>query len=373
MVTSSHKVLFLTNIPSPYMVDFFNLLGKKIELTVVFERGQSAERNSNWRKFKFKNFIGFILKGLPTSPDSAFSPSVITHLFKKFDFIFISNPTTPTGILAIIILKLFRKKYVIFSEGAYPNSNRNIREFIKQIVLSNAWYYFSGNPSNDSYFFKYNKQAKIIRFPFSSVSSQEIVSVNDKILLKQKFIIEFGYQLYNRIAIMVGRFIPLKKFDLVIRSWVNVSSKNLLLLIGEGPELINYQKIIKDNNLTNVKILPFQPKLSLDKFYILSDFLIHPTSYDVWGLIINEAFAKGTPVLTTHNCLAAEVMLKDKKNGKFIDFKSKNFIDEVNVFFDYNELIMKNFSYEALVTAGEYTLEKMVEVHLNFMSNWRIL
>lgn len=32
------KILWLTNIPSPYRVKFFNELGKKCELTVLFEK-----------------------------------------------------------------------------------------------------------------------------------------------------------------------------------------------------------------------------------------------------------------------------------------------------------------------------------------------
>ena len=31
------KVLFITNIPAPYRIDFYNELGKHCELTVVFE------------------------------------------------------------------------------------------------------------------------------------------------------------------------------------------------------------------------------------------------------------------------------------------------------------------------------------------------
>ncbi len=31
------KVLFISNIPSPYRVDFFQQLGKYVELTVIFE------------------------------------------------------------------------------------------------------------------------------------------------------------------------------------------------------------------------------------------------------------------------------------------------------------------------------------------------
>ena len=46
------KILFLTNIPSPYRVDFFNELGKLAELTVLFETAASDERDSSWNCYE---------------------------------------------------------------------------------------------------------------------------------------------------------------------------------------------------------------------------------------------------------------------------------------------------------------------------------
>ena len=42
------KVLFLTFIPSPYRLSFFEELAKHCDLTVLFERGQSKYRKGNW-------------------------------------------------------------------------------------------------------------------------------------------------------------------------------------------------------------------------------------------------------------------------------------------------------------------------------------
>lgn len=42
------KVLFLTNIPSPYRADFFQELGKRCELTVLYELDKAKDRNENW-------------------------------------------------------------------------------------------------------------------------------------------------------------------------------------------------------------------------------------------------------------------------------------------------------------------------------------
>jgi glycosyltransferase involved in cell wall biosynthesis len=366
MKTSKISVLYITNIPSPYMVDFFNLLGKKIKLHVVFEKGISTERNSSWRKYNFVNFKASILKGFSTSADSSFSLGVVCLLFKVYDFVFISNPTTPTGILSLLILKLFKRKYIILSEGAYPNSNNNLKEFIKKFILNKAWYYFSGNPSNDRYFLKYNKNANIIRFPFSSIHKNEIISLKDKYLLKKRLIKSMKFDNFSKICLMVGRFIKLKNFISVINSWKFMPSEFLLVIVGEGPEEKNYLKMIEKNQLKNVKVVPFQKKLELKKYYLISDLLLHPTTYDVWGLIINEAFSNALPVFTTPSCLAAEVMITDSINGYRIDFSKSDNINLIKETLD-NQDKLDFLSHNALKTARNFTLEKMVQVHLAFI------
>ena len=56
------KVLFLTNIPSPYRVDFFNELGKLCELTVLFEREKATDRE--WDSNNNINYEAIYLKGI---------------------------------------------------------------------------------------------------------------------------------------------------------------------------------------------------------------------------------------------------------------------------------------------------------------------
>ena len=58
--------MFLTNIPAPYTIDFFELIGKKCELTVVFERSRAKDRENSWLKREYKNFKGIFYK-IPNS------------------------------------------------------------------------------------------------------------------------------------------------------------------------------------------------------------------------------------------------------------------------------------------------------------------
>jgi hypothetical protein len=45
------KLLFITNVPSPYRVNFFNELGKLCGLTVLFQKKTSDTRDKSWLNY----------------------------------------------------------------------------------------------------------------------------------------------------------------------------------------------------------------------------------------------------------------------------------------------------------------------------------
>ena len=55
------KVLFITNIPAPYRIDFYNELGKQIDLTVVFEAKGAEGIRFNWNIDEINNFKAIFL------------------------------------------------------------------------------------------------------------------------------------------------------------------------------------------------------------------------------------------------------------------------------------------------------------------------
>ena len=95
------KVLYITNIPSPYKVDFYNELGKYCELTALFETDASTERSDEWKKYRFETFEGIILKGRRMSVDTAFCPEIVKYLKKgMYDIVVLTVLASPTALLA---------------------------------------------------------------------------------------------------------------------------------------------------------------------------------------------------------------------------------------------------------------------------------
>ena len=57
------KILYMTNLPVPYKIDFFNELGRNMNLTVVFERRKASDREDSWLSSSFLNFNAVFMNG----------------------------------------------------------------------------------------------------------------------------------------------------------------------------------------------------------------------------------------------------------------------------------------------------------------------
>lgn len=110
------KVLFLTNVPSPYRVDFFCELGKQTELTVIYERKSASDRNKNWISKSEKTYKEVFLDGLKISNDNSFCINIIKYLNLGYDYIIIGMYSTFTAMIAIEYLKKKKIPFIISTD-----------------------------------------------------------------------------------------------------------------------------------------------------------------------------------------------------------------------------------------------------------------
>ena len=112
------KVLFLTNVPSPYRVTFFNELGRHCDLTVAYERNADADRDTSWSSVSATNFAEVYLHGVQTRADAAFCPEVLRYILDRtFNVVVVGGYSTPTGMWAITWLRALRIPYLLNVDG----------------------------------------------------------------------------------------------------------------------------------------------------------------------------------------------------------------------------------------------------------------
>lgn len=109
--------------------------------------------------------------------------------------------------------------------------------------------------------------------------------------------------------ISVGRFVPLKGFDLTLLSFVRfiyslpiIERANCkLTLVGSGPEKEFYKQIISENNVdAYVEIIEWIDRNDLMKIYQKSAVFLFP-SHEGAGMVVAEALSFGLPVVCLDN------------------------------------------------------------------------
>ncbi|CBK75311.1 hypothetical protein CIY_27380 [Butyrivibrio fibrisolvens 16/4] len=174
------RILYLTNIPAPYTVDFFNELGKKFDLTVVFEAKNAVERDSSWEKFDASNFKYIVINADDRLKNSF---KVLLPVLEKYnyDLCIIGNYASIVEQKTILWLRRNKKAYAIHADGGMVSKEPFLKYLVKRFFLKGANIYFSSGKITTDYFIHYgaNRQ-NIHQYPFSSVPEKKIRKKYDK-------------------------------------------------------------------------------------------------------------------------------------------------------------------------------------------------
>lgn len=355
------KILFLTNIPSPYRVDFFNELGRYCDLTVAFEGKNSTDRNKKWGNKDCFNFNSIFLKGIRINASQFFCFNIINILKQSWDKIVICGYSSPTTMLAIQYLKLKKIPFYIEVDGGLIKQDSWFKYKIKQYFLSSAIGYFSSGKETTKYLVYYGADKnKIVEYPFTSLKERDILKQMPTEQEKRKLRKELNLK-EDKIIISVGQFIYRKGYDVLIKAMQNIDKNIGVYIIGDNPTQ-EYLKLQKQFNLANLYFVGFKTKEKLKKYYMSADLFVLPTREDIWGLVINEAMAMGVPVITTDKCVAGLELVENGVNGYIVPIEDSEILAEkINKLFseDY-----KKMGESSLNKIKFYTIEQMAKKHL---------
>lgn len=358
------RVLFTTNIPSPYRVDFFNELGKACDLTVLYERSEANNRNKEWLLAKAINFKEIFLKGYKVGNDSAFCTEIVNYFDEKlYDVFVVGGYCTPSGILSIIYLKFKKIPFVLDFDGGFIKKGKTIRHYLKKFLIGSASWWTSTGPKTSEYLCYYGaKPENIYIYPFTSIRKNDILKETVKHEEKQALRDEL-IMAENKIIISVGRLAYVKGYDILLKACTKLDKDIGVYIIG-GKVTDEYAEMKKKLNLPNVHFVEFKTKDALAKYYKASDFFVLPSRGDVWGLVINEAMCYGLPVITTDRCVAGLELVKNGENGYVVPAEDAEALTEKSLFILADDELCKQMSEKSLEKIQEYTIEKMAESYL---------
>lgn len=349
------KVLYLTNTEVPYRVRFFNELAKYCDLTVLYERERSANRNQAWASSVQRNFRVEYLKGLKIGNENAFSLGILKEIFSKYDSIIVGCYNSPVQMLAILVMRLFRIPYLLNLDGEPFLQGNVLKAKLKRFFVSGAEKYLvAGEQAAQSLKKAIGEKKKIIPYYFSSLSEEEL-QANGAAAREDR----------SDAILVVGQYFDYKGMDVALEA-ARMDKTLRYKFVGMGGRTEQFRQ---DHEIPdNVELIPFLQKRELEEEYKSCAMLVLPSRQECWGLVINEAASFGMPIVSTWG------------SGAAVEFLSRDYpqylarpADAASLLTCITALLAERHlqEYEKALRSKsqEYSIEKSARVHAEHLEN----
>lgn len=338
------KVVIVTNIPSPYRVDFFYFLQnnyKQFDFEIIYT--SYNEDNRQWNVDESKIINSYVLKSkvikIKLKEDYKYIhlPSgIFRKLYNLRPDVIIACEYNVAAIQSLIWARVNKIPYIHLTDGTL-NSERNIntiQKLLRKIVVNHSSSYIASSSKAKEKLLYYGANEKDIFVSFLSIDDSKIKTdtinrINGRILY-------------------VGSLVKRKGIDLLLDALAKLNYEWNLHIVGNGSkeekEFIQY-KINQLNINDKIKWCGFKEGNELYKEYLEASVFILPTREDCYGLVLLEAFLTNTPIVASKYADGAyDIVSSD--NGIIVDPYNvndlKSAIETVLSDKNYLELSKKN-------------------------------
>ncbi|MBD3227638.1 MAG: glycosyltransferase [Candidatus Lokiarchaeota archaeon] len=211
--------------------------------------------------------------------------------------------------------------------------------------------------------------SKAIFLPYGIDTNKFSPNINEN-MIRNKYEIKKN----EKLILCVGRLVPYKGFDTVIKAMQFILKKNKnfkLMIVGDGPQLFKLKQLSRKYNLKNNVIFTNKVDYSLLQFYYAAcDIFIHvPYKFEAFGRVLIEAMASKKPVISTY-CGGPEEIIDHNKNGLLLKSNNPQKISETILNLYHDEAFSKMLSINALKKVKSvYSWEIIIKKYLKILNS----
>lgn len=126
--------------------------------------------------------------------------------------------------------------------------------------------------------------------------------------------------------LFVGRLEEVKNVQLLIESFEDLKQEQddiALLIVGDGSLRESLEQYVRQHQIKDVTFAGYVVFPEIIHFYKASDVFILPSSYEPWGLVVNEAMTMGLPVIASSDVGCRLDLIEDGQNGYVFESNNK--------------------------------------------------
>jgi len=285
----------------------------------------------------------------------------------NYDFIN-TQFAVPTGPLGIWISKKFKIQNILTIHGGdicdptkkiSPHNYWPTRKVV-QWVLNNSHKINAQSLDtikNTKKYYNPKKRISLIEVPYNPIQFKKTTKANLKLKKDKKYLIS------------IGRLIKRKGFDFLIKSFVKVQDKKIhLLIIGDGPEKENLQRLTKDLNLKNrIHFLGFISNEKKFQYLSCSDIFILSSIHEGLGIVIQEAMQTGLPIIATNKGGQTDI-IKDYQNGLLVRYGDEETLAKKIDYLIKDKELKKKMSKINKSKIKKFDVKRITKKYLNLLT-----
>lgn len=331
---------------------FFNLLAESCDLTVLYERENSSNRDKTWTKSEQCTHRKKYLKGIHVGKENDFSLRIFKEVFSGYDTIIVGCYNSPVQMLAMLAMRMFGIKFTINLDGEPFLGGSGIKTRLKKFFLSGAHSYLvAGEKAAQSVRDALNVD-KVIPYYFSSLTDTEIAAHR----------IEADTCERGDTILVVGQYFDYKGMDVALEA-ARMDPEHHYKFVGMGSRTELFCKDFAGQIPANVEIVPFLQKKELEEEYKKCALLVLSSRQECWGLVVNEAASFGTPIVSTWGSGAAvEFLAEDYPQYLAQPGDADSLLECIHMCTNANDV--DRYSSFLKDKSKNYSIERSVQVHI---------
>ncbi len=317
------RVLIVHNFLTPYREPLFAALARRFDLEVWILGDVRTIRE--WDSAPGLPFTCRMLPHISIPLGSRdyrllYNPGLIRRLREgRWDAIIVCGWDTPAALQTAIWARRNAVPLVLWSgsTAGEPNWRRTLFAPIvrRHVQAASAWIAY-GTRARD-YLVSLGAKEERIRLTYNAIDT-ETFGQAAATLAPQHAELRQACGVHTPFAILyAGQLIPRKGLQDLLRALAILQREDITLVVaGSGPGESQCRDLGDALGISvYVRYAGFVSRTDLPRYYAMADLMALPSREEVWGLVINEALACGTPVLTTEAAGAAPDLIQPGVNG----------------------------------------------------------
>jgi len=286
-----YDFLIVTHLPAFYKTNLYNAIAEHKRIFVIFIAAHSVERTDDFISLDCKFPYAILNQGAFESRNQFRSLFRIIQILPRLHFktVLVSG----WDLIEFWFLALFcrrSQRALALESTIYESRSDGIRGWFKRVFLTQMQTVFASGSLHA-------QLAQKLGFRREIVITRGVGIINPKATQGSH------NRLYQKRFLFLGRLSEEKNLKWLLSVFRSLPSHKLVIA-GQGPQFSELRQLASPN----ISFSGHIPNNRIDEVFSQCDFLILASLRETWGLVIEEALARGIPVFVSDRCGAAELV-----------------------------------------------------------------